>query len=197
MNFLKDRDAKKLLSAAKRLKAQTIIHILLCTGIRSGELAALNVEDVDYDSKQLYIVDSKKKKRFAVPVDSKTLGLIKRYVHSRSEGPLFISQMTRKRLTDQGVCKTVRKAAARAGIKHKYNVTPRTLRHTFAINWLRAGGNIESLRRILRHKTLLSTQVYLDFDQSLVRREYERIFEGVERSTLVPEKAAQKQEYIS
>ena len=196
MNFLKDKDAKRLLSAANRLKAKTIIHTLLCTGIRSGELAALNVEDVDYECRALYIMDSKKKKRFAVPVDSKTLGLIKRYAHSRSEGPLFISQMTRKRLTDQGVCKTVRKAAERAGIKHKYNVTPRTLRHTFAINWLRAGGNIESLRRILRHKTLLSTQVYLDFDQSLVRREYERIYEGAKVFALVPERAAQKREYI-
>ena len=194
VNFLTFEEIRKISSTPKRLKAEVIIRILLNTGIRSGELKTLDVQDVDYTAKQLYIIDSKKHERKAVPVDTKTLDLIQRYAHSRSEGPLIISQVTKGRMTRAAIQKTVRKAAEKAGIHKK--VSPRTLRHTFAITWLRHGGDIETLRRILRHTTLLSTQKYLDFEQARVLREYQRIFNHHLVRPLVPERKRAKPDYL-
>lgn len=196
MNFLRDDEVQRLLSAALSLRFQAIIRILVNTGIRTGELAGLNVEDVDFEGKQLFILDSKKKRRVAVPVDSKTLELIHRHVGSRRMGPLFLSQLTHGRITDQSICKGVRRAAVRAGIRKVQHVTPRTLRHTFSINWIRANGDIETLRRILRHNRLTTTQKYLDFDDGRILSEYERIVEAGGRGLLAPALEVNKPGYI-
>jgi len=169
-------EVQRLLSEARRIKAQTIIRLLLATGIRSGEASALNVSDVDHEGRRIRVLDSKKHRHFWLPVDGETLEWIRRLTGPRRSGPLFISLKTGRRLTDQGILWAVRKPAQRAGLEGSRHVTPRTLRHFFANAWDDANGSIRKLQRILRHKHLSSTQRYLDADDQAAEEEYRRIF---------------------
>lgn len=176
MDSLSRGEVERLLEAAPRVKAQAIIRLLLATGIRSGEAAALDVQDVDLEGERIRVLDSKKHRNFWLPVDGETLRWIQRLTGSRRSGPVFISLKTGRRITDQGILWAVRKPAQRAGLEGSRHVTPRTLRHYFANSWDDAGGSIRTLQRILRHKHLSSTQHYLDADDDQAAEEYRRIF---------------------
>ena len=177
VNCLRPGEISRLLGAARSLKALVLFRVLLATGIRTGEVSTLDVDDVDYERRVLWILDSKKHVRDTVPVDSKTLELIRLFVGRRRSGPLFTSQLTGERLTPQGVYCLIKKTASRAGIDLGRHVTPRTLRHTFADLWDDRHGSVRALKRILRHKHLSSTAHYLDSDGRAATREYKRLFD--------------------
>lgn len=156
-----------------KLRDHLVVRIPLKTGIRSGELRMLTFEDIDWKRKRLYILDSKKKVMVPVPVDQETLELLREYGAGR-KGPLFPSQKGGS-LTKWGLRYTVKRVAKAAGLQFWRSMRFYVLRHTFAINWLRNGGNIEVLRRILRHTSLRTTQIYLNFENEMVDREYRRV----------------------
>ena len=197
VNCLRPEEIRRLLGAARSLKALVMFRILLATGIRTSECASLDVDDVDYERRLLWILDSKKHRRTTVPVDRSTLELIRLFVGQRRSGPLFISQGTRKKITFQAVICCVRAAGERAGIDIGRAVTPRTLRHTFAVMWDDKHGSIRGLQRILRHKHLSSTQLYLDSDGRAAAREYRRLFDVGAVPPAKPEKRPPLLPYVS
>jgi site-specific recombinase XerC len=70
----------------------------------------------------------------------------------------------------------VKRMARVAGVRNADLITPHKLRHTFSINWVQHGGDIESLRRLLGHSSLSTTQIYLNFDFQYVRQLYDRLY---------------------
>ena len=140
-----------------------ILYMLLDTGMRAGELCGLNLGDVDYASKTV-TVDGKTGER-VIPVSSRTLSSIRRYVNShRVAGIRETALFTTKdgaRISPNWLCHTLHRFAKKANIPKDVKVGPHTYRHTFALGYIRNGGDPFSLQRILGHSNMDMVSTYL------------------------------------
>lgn len=160
-------DVKQLLSAAKRAVYpefnEVLILTLYDTGIRSGELCNLKLRDIDY--KQHEITVSGKTGERTIPIGRKTLRKLKRYINQhRRTAPsvknVFVSREG-KPLTNHYVAQKVARLSKSAGIEKDDYTGPHALRHGFAVQFLRNGGNVIHLRDILGHKDIGMTSRYV------------------------------------
>jgi site-specific recombinase XerD len=143
----------------KRNKA--IILTLLDTGIRASELCSIKVIDLDFKNKQI-TVNGKGDKERVLEISSRTAQLIWRYLITRSselpdKAPLFAGDFDLP-LTRSGLLQLIKRIGKRAGVP---NAHPHRFRHTFAINFLRNGGNIYALQELLGHSSLDMVKHYL------------------------------------
>jgi site-specific recombinase XerC len=153
-------------------------------GLRTGEIATLQIENINFETRSFQVLDSKKKVLFPLPLDMLTLQLIKDLCGFRTHGYVFRQTQSwkyvkgDKPLTVQNIWYVIHKIAREAGVS---NFNPRMLRHYFAAHWIYdLHKSVPSLQYILRHESLESTQVYigrLSFWED-VQREYDSIKKG-------------------
>jgi site-specific recombinase XerD len=152
-----------------------ILLLLLDTGMRLGELAGISVADGESALRDgmLRVFGKGARERF-VPVGATTQNALRRYLqlHRQDGHPqsLFLGS-SRRPLTDEGIRQVVRRMARRAGVT---NVHPHRLRHTSAITFLRAGGDVFVLQRILGHSTLAMTRNYVTLADADVKAAHVR-----------------------
>lgn len=147
---------------AKRDRA--IILTLLDTGVRSSELCALRLEDYNQEQGRLFIRHGKGDKQRYVYMGERTQKAIWLYNLDRTakpHDPLFMTK-TKNRIDRNNLRHTLQAIAAVADVEDVY---PHRFRHTFAINFLRNGGNVFELQRILGHEELDTVKVYLSIAQ--------------------------------
>lgn len=140
---------------------RAILLLMLDTGIRASELCDLKIEDLDNRNNRIYVRKGKGMKERKLPFSPRTGQMIWRYVASR-EGtqptdPLFASKLNRP-LTRTKLAEMCSNIGKRAGV---LNVHPHRFRHTFAIQYLRNGGNAYTLQAMLGHSTLEMVRHYL------------------------------------
>jgi integrase/recombinase XerD len=144
---------------------RAMILLLLDTGLRATELCKLQIRDVDLKTRTVTTMGKGRKQRY-VPISSRTSQAIWRYITRFREGnadtePLFLSSgkypMSRDRLAH-----TLSDIGDRAGVKNSH---PHRFRHTFAVNYLRNGGDVYTLQAILGHSTLEMVRKYLALAQ--------------------------------
>jgi site-specific recombinase XerD len=144
---------------------RAIILLLLDTGMRAGELAALCVRDVDLKNRRL-IVFGKGAKERVLYFSSITGKAIWRYLSERGDvapgEPLFAS-INGRPLGCNALLQLLRRLGRKAGVPDCH---PHRFRHTFAINFLRNGGNIYELQMALGHSTLEMVKTYLNLAQT-------------------------------
>jgi integrase/recombinase XerD len=137
----------------------TMMLLMLDTGIRISELLSIKKEHVNFENNSILILGKGNKERF-IPIGTFLKKQLMEWIHQVDDCEyLFITrhedQLTRrmfhKRLADYGV------KAKIEGVR----VSPHTFRHTFAMNYLKNGGNIYYLQSILGHSTLVMVQRYL------------------------------------
>lgn len=156
---LPTKQPRRLLFGAQRVgpRAYVIVSILLYTGLRRSEAAWLNWADVSIEAMQIRVMGKGSKERI-VPISSRLLPVLVGWRSASSTGWLFPSSQDSSRpIGVMGLWTEVKEAAAEAKLR---GVTPHRLRHTFATEYLRRGGNIRELQQILGHASLASTQVY-------------------------------------
>jgi len=139
-----------------------ILLLLLDTGMRLGELAGLSVAEGERALRDgMLNVFGKGARERLVPVGATAQSALRRYVHlhrpETSSQVLFVSFWGQP-LTAEGIRQVVRRVATRAGVA---GVHPHRLRHTAAVTFLRAGGDVFTLQRILGHSTLAMTRNYV------------------------------------
>jgi site-specific recombinase XerD len=146
----------------KRDKA--IMELFYSTGLRVSELADLNNDNVDFVKKEIVIFKNNKKKR-SVFLSLRALGWIENYLKSRKDKgkPLFIHHKGSDgdggaRLTVRSIQRAISKYKKKVGITTE--VTPKTLRASFAIDLLMAGADTKSVQKMLGHKNISTTQIY-------------------------------------
>lgn len=144
------------------VRDNVILELLFSTGIRIGELVALNVSDVDVERKQIQITGRATRGR-AVTLSSETLPVaMVQYLELRSERnlstPALFVGRSGTRLTIYSIENIFKKHVRLAEIKR--HVTPHALRHTMAAHLVSAGTDIREVQEILGHASILSTQVY-------------------------------------
>ncbi|MEG1634790.1 MAG: tyrosine-type recombinase/integrase [Rikenellaceae bacterium] len=141
----------------------TIIMMLFyTTGMRLAELVGANISDIDIDSRQIKIRGKGNKERIS-PLPSILIPKLTAYIRLRHEqpksdlAPLILSD-TGKRVSRSKVYNTVNQALTILGVDGKKS--PHVLRHTFATHLLGAGVGIESVKELLGHENLSTTQIY-------------------------------------
>lgn len=148
-------ELKKLLEAKQSTRLKTMQLVLLDTGLRVSELCNLKVEDFDQNNGRLYVKSGKGNKDRIVYLGKKTQKLLWRITQDKQTGWLFGKTKAPDR---NNVLKAIKQLATPLNIKahpHKY-------RHTFAICFLRNGGNIKQLQEILGHSDLKTVELYLE-----------------------------------
>jgi integrase/recombinase XerD len=144
------------------VRDNVILELLFSTGIRIGELVALNLDDVDLEKKTIQITGRATRGRaVSIAADSVTLSLAQ-YTILRNErnletAALFVGR-SGTRLTIYSIENIFKKHVRLAEIKR--HITPHALRHTMAALLVNSGTDIREVQEILGHASILSTQVY-------------------------------------
>lgn len=161
---LTPNDVERLFKLCSRKNAldirnKAILSVFLDTGLRISELANLNIDDVNMDNGSLLVRHGKGNKQRIVRIGVKAQRILWKYITIYRRGisnSLFLNR-SGETLDVIGIKMFIK----RLGIKANVKVHPHKLRHTFAITFLRAGGDVFSLQYLLGHSTLSMTQRYL------------------------------------
>ena len=147
----------------KELRDKAMLELLYATGLRVSELIALDVDDLNLPGGVLKCF-SKGKERI-IPLYPAAIRALNEYVHnvrpqlvdSLDETALFVN-MNGERMSRQGFWKLIKYYQEKAGIKK--DITPHTLRHSFAAHLLENGADLRSIQEMLGHADISSTQIY-------------------------------------
>ena len=143
------------------LRDRAILALLYGTGIRATECATLLEKDVDLVAGTIRVTGKGGHQR-TLPLNPKVAESLKVYRQARGNVPLreaFFRSRTGKAMSRGAIYERVRTHARRARIAKR--VLPHTLRHTFATHLVRAGVGLVTIRDLLGHRLITSTQIYL------------------------------------
>jgi site-specific recombinase XerD len=175
IDVLSREEIQHMENAARTERDKLILRLLADCGLRLGELLGLRAEDIWEPKRGEYAlkVHGKGSRDRLVPVAPALYRRLRRYLAGRRADPherVFVSLRKgadgrHAPVTQSGVEQAIRILAVEAGIEKR--VYPHILRHSFATEWLRRGGNIISLQRVLGHADLSMIQgVYAHLDSS-------------------------------
>ncbi len=150
----------------KGIRDKAMLEFAYASGMRVSEIIGLNIEDVVFEE-GIVVCKNGNKKRM-IPLGKMCLNALKEYVdNARSilvktekETALFVN-LNGKRLTRQGFWKIIKYYQEQANITK--DITPHTLRHSFATHLLQNGADLKSIQMMLGHSDISSTQVYMQF----------------------------------
>jgi site-specific recombinase XerD len=172
---LSKEEVWRMLKVAKLLKHRILIGLLYGCGLRCMEVRSLRLADLDFDRKQLKVVQGKGKKDRYVPLSEHLIrGLIKYIEAEKPQDYLFGAVNGRaggafdSRYSQKGVQWAVKQVSKEAGIKKDVHV--HTLRHSFATHLLEDGMDIVTLKNLLGHENLETTMEYLQIAQLPTQR---------------------------
>lgn len=161
----------------KGYRDKAMLEVLYATGIRVSELISLELSDIDLKNGVL-ICRGKDRDR-SIPLYAKAVSALEDYVTlvrpqmvaSENEKTLFLN-ISGESMSRQGFWKIVKFYANKAGIEK--DITPHTLRHSFAAHLLENGADIRSIQEMLGHSDLSSTQVYTNLVKKQLKEVYIR-----------------------
>ena len=154
-----------------------MLEFAYATGMRVTEIISLNVEDVNLE--EGYAVCKNGSKQRTIPLGNMSLKALKEYVNSArevlikkdDEKALFVN-INGTRLTRQGFWKIIKYYKEQAHISK--DITPHVLRHSFATHLLQNGADLKSIQAMLGHSDILSTQVYMQFQDDSLKDIYRK-----------------------
>ena len=146
------------------LRDATFLEVLYATGLRVSEIISLSLNDINLEAGYL-IAYGKGSKERVIPIGEVAQNLIKEYLTKARSALLknkqsyyLFTTRSAKPMTRQGFWKLIKKYALAAGIKK--NISPHTLRHSFASHLLERGADLRSVQTMLGHVDISSTQIY-------------------------------------
>jgi len=147
-----------------------VLTLLVRLGLRAGEVAALELADVDWRHGEVIICGKgRRQERLPVPVDvgDALVGWLRRgRPHCECANVFTRVRAPHRRLSPGGVSAIVRAACTRAGLA---KVNAHRLRHTAATQMLRAGAGLAEVGQVLRHTSVLTTSIYAKVDRTALR----------------------------
>ena len=162
---------------AKGIRDGAMLQVMYATGIRVSELIGLDVEDVNLDQGTIRCTGGKKPR--VLPIYADARNALRRYMQEvRSdmladpgEHALFVN-VGGARMSRQGFWKILTHYQDTAGIQKE--ITPHTLRHSFAVHLLENGADLGSLQELMGHSDISSTQLYTQMVDQKLKKVYER-----------------------
>lgn len=170
---------KSLLAWKPKAKCQRRLHllilILLDTGCRISEALTLRVREIDTDN-MLVTLDGKGRKQRIVPFSLELRKALFRYISDFSRKPdsLLLASKNETSLGRRVMLRDVKRACERLGFAPPCR-TLHAFRHTFAVNYLRRGGSVFHLQKVLGHSTLEMTRRYANLVTADLQAVHERV----------------------
>ncbi|HOX54354.1 MAG TPA: tyrosine recombinase XerC [Candidatus Omnitrophota bacterium] len=175
--FLTEDEMLKLLEAPPKdgesgLRDRAIMETFYSTGMRISELVGLNMDDIDFISGVVKVRGKGKKERL-LPIGEKALSALRQYIDNRKEKTkeVFLNK-NGTRITDRGVRDILEKYIKLTSLKE--NISPHTLRHTFATHLLNHGADLRSVQELLGHVNLSTTQIYTHLSTERLKNIYDK-----------------------
>lgn len=166
--FLKESEVNELLDSKEwtddynSVLARTIILTFYTTGVRLAELVGLDDSDVDFDLRELKVTGKRNKQRI-IPFGDELYMALKAYMRKRDEeidkksAAIFLSEKG-KRVARSQIYAMVRQSLSSVSTLQKRS--PHVLRHTFATAMLNHDAGLESVKKLLGHERLTTTEIY-------------------------------------
>ena len=165
---------KMSIHGALFFRNSTMLELLYSSGLRVSELVRLKLADISFEGGFVRIIGKGSKER-VVPVTRRTLERVKRYLHDfrqlllrkRASEYLFVTgrgaPMTRQRFWQ-----TIKAHGRLLGI----DLSPHTVRHSFATHLLEGGADLRSLQKMLGHSDISTTQIYTKVTMDRIKKVY-------------------------
>jgi integrase/recombinase XerD len=156
------------------MRDYVMLELLYSSGMRVSELVSLRLEDVNLEGGFMRILGKGSKER-VVPVNVRALGILKGYImnqrhkilKNRQSSYLFISGRG-KPLTRQRFWQSLKGFGKKTGM----NISPHTLRHSFATHLLEGGADLRSVQKMLGHSDISTTQIYTKVTSDRIKKVY-------------------------
>lgn len=159
------------------LRDRAMLELLYATGMRVSELVKLGVNDWSPNPPRLRCRGKGDKERI-IPIGRTAVEMVSRYltearprlIRGRDPAVLFLNHRGQE-MTRQGFWKLVKKYTALAGIER--DITPHTLRHSFATHLLENGADLRSVQEMLGHADISTTQIYTHVSRARLKKVYD------------------------
>lgn len=149
-------------TAPKDIRDKAMLELLYATGMRVSELINLKAKDVNLSMNYLQCHDGNKER--IIPFTNETKEALENYIHNardvmcKSEQEYLFTNCQGSPMTRQGFWKIIKYYSAKAGIKK--DITPHTIRHSFAMHLVSNGADLKSVQEMLGHSDISTTQIY-------------------------------------
>lgn len=162
---------------SKGIRDKAMLEVMYATGIRVTELIDLNTEDVNLDLGIIKCTSARKTR--AIPLYPAALRALTAYLRDiralmiadPSEKALFVN-VGGSRMSRQGFWKILKFYQSKANIEK--DITPHTLRHSFAVHLLENGADLSSLQELMGHSDISSTQMYTQMINQKIKSVYDK-----------------------
>ncbi len=157
-----------------------ILELFYSTGMRLSELSELKLSSIDFDGELIRVMGKGKKERI-IPVGAEALGALKSYLERRKltfkdlskvDGEAVFLNRSSRKLTCRTICRIVKKYARK--VSEEKRTSPHTLRHTFATHLLDQGANLLTVKELLGHESLSTTQIYTHVTTERLKKIYKK-----------------------
>lgn len=161
-------EVQQFFDALGSLKYRTILMIAYSAGLRVSEVVALRVSDIDSDRMLIRVGQGKGRKDRYVPLANRALEVLREYWKAaRPKDFLFPGRGKSGHLTRNSVWQACKRAMRKAGFKK--NISPHTLRHSFATHAHENGTRIRVLQVLLGHRSLRTTGMYTKVSRAVLQ----------------------------
>ena len=161
----------------KGLRDSAMLELLYATGMRVSELLHLNVKDVNLRLSYVTCHDGNKER--VIPIGHISRDVLERYLREcrpsfveDGNEPALFTNVAGKPMSRKGFWKVLKGYAVEAGIQR--DITPHTLRHSFAVHMLQNGADVRSVQAMMGHSDISTTQIYLNMNTIKMRDVYMR-----------------------
>ena len=161
----------------KEIRDKAMLELLYATGIRVTELITLQVKDVNMSNSTIVLKDAKKTR--TVPFGRPAHEALARYLDGTRENMLedktsevLFANCSGQTMSRQGFWKLIKYYTRKAGIEA--DITPHTLRHSFAAHLVENGADLKSVQEMLGHSDISTTQIYAHMNQNHLREVYSK-----------------------
>ncbi|MCR5267871.1 MAG: site-specific tyrosine recombinase XerD [Lachnospiraceae bacterium] len=161
----------------KEIRDKAMLELLYATGIRVSELIGLQVSDVNMQMNYILCRDANKER--VIPFGNEARHALIRYLESSRNvmvedptSPILFANCSGQKMSRQGFWKLIKYYAKKAGITS--DITPHTLRHSFAAHLVENGADLRSVQEMLGHSDISTTQIYASMNHNRIREVYTR-----------------------
>ena len=162
------------------IRNKAILELMYATGLRISEVVELEFKNIDFDDCIVRVMGKGSKERI-VPINDYAIEALKDYINNArpnmmikgENNYLFINNHGNK-MTRQAVFKIIKKECMLKGIDK--NISPHTLRHTFATHLLENGADLRVIQELLGHSDISTTQIYTHVSNDKLKNDYKEYF---------------------
>lgn len=161
---LSEEEVRSILVSIKNDMHRIMLATLYSLGMRIGELMNLKWDNIQFDRRQVYVVQAKGSKERVIPMGDILHKALSNLYKVRQSEYVFHSAISKNKISQRSVRYVIDKGIKAAGIDRK-GISPHVFRHSYATHLLEMGLDIITLKRLLGHSKIVNTELYLHVAQ--------------------------------